>query len=85
MFAILISEENLLKIQEHQMELPEDVARYYAPAYLLSKVDWYYVRGLGDIQGAGTTWGCYPEEFFAREFEYDADKIKTDWDQIVQK
>lgn len=83
MFAILISEENLPKIQEHQAELPKESARIYSPAYLNSNVDWYYVRGLHGIQGAGNTWGCYPQEFFSREFEYDADKIKTDWSQVV--
>jgi len=85
MFAILISEENLPKIKEHQNSLHSLDERLYARPYHTSPVNWYYVRGYVDQKGTLVSWTCFPEELFNRLFESNAEKVKTDWDQIVRK
>ncbi len=85
MFAILISEENLPKIHEHQATLFKDVNIIYESVYINAAVDYYYVQGLIDQKG-NLSWGAYPEEFFLRNFDcVDINKAKTDWTIVVQK
>lgn len=85
MFAILISEKNLPIIKEHQDELSPSLGHFYDKPYLASLVDWYYIRGYVTEKGALESWAAYPEEYFTRKFDYNPEKIKTDWDQIVRK
>jgi hypothetical protein len=84
MFAILISEENLPKIREHQASLPESRQHILESVYINVQTDWYYIQGAHD-ENFDASWSAVPQHFLDRMYEYDPEVIKTDWDQIVRK
>lgn len=83
MFAILISEENVSKID--QVEFLTDKDKTAVRQYLRSKFCWYFVRGYIGVRGELHDWTVIPHYLLRQSFEYDPDKIITDWDQIVRK
>jgi hypothetical protein len=85
MFAILISEENLPRIAEHQETLDPSLAHFIEKPYLSSRVNWYYIRGYVSEVGKPESWAALPEHYLIRGYEFDAEAVKTDWDQIVRK
>lgn len=82
MFAILFSEENLGKILEHNETV--DSAPVYPDVYLNHKNDWYYIRGYVTNRGKVVDYAVIPEYLFVKVFDYNPEKIKTDWDIIVR-
>lgn len=83
MFAILISEENMPKIQE---VLDTSVRPLHTvDMYIRHPADWYFIQGYIPYIGAPEPLAILPGYVFETNFEYDPDKIKTDWDQIVRK
>jgi len=53
--------------------------------YLRHPKDWYLIRGYVPSWG-GEPWkfAVLPANTFDECFEHDAEKIRTDWDQIVR-
>lgn len=85
MQAILISEENLPKIQEHQNGLIESIAHFHPKPYLDSRVNWYYIQGYVNVVNGVANWSAYPESLLIQDYQCDLPKMKTDWNQIVIK
>lgn len=85
MFGILMNDSNIEKIVEHQKTLTPTEAHLAPDLYLNRGNDWYYIRGYVDSNGRAGTWAAYPAHVFVKTFDFDPDKIKTDWDQIVRK
>ena len=85
MFAILISEENLPKINEDQEKYPESLAHFFPDPYLNHPKNWYYVSGYYSEGRGDISWAAFPEYFLVKKYEFDPTKIQTDWDQIVRK
>lgn len=82
MFGLLISEDNLPKIREFLS--PNDVSTmglYLHPAIK----EWYIVRGYYNDRGNVVDWVVLPKYILDADYEYDALKIRTEWDQIVRK
>lgn len=84
MFAILISEENLPKIREHQETLPVSQQHILERVYLNAPSNWYYVQGVLDAS-QNLSWSAIPQNFLDKLYEHDPNVIQTDWDQIVKK
>lgn len=84
MFAILITEENVSKIWEHQRNLT-DKDRFAPDIYLDHKTPWYYIRGFTDSRGMFWNWTALPAFLVTLRFDIDTDKASTDWDLIVRK
>lgn len=84
MFAIQITEENLSKIEIDQKNQPIWAQHFVPRPYLNSNVDWYYVSGYVNSAGQLESWAALPFHWIATNFEYNAERIKTDWDQIVR-
>lgn len=80
MHAILISSENLDKITE-AVELTENDTEFIKTCFYKSR---YFVTGV-ESGGIMLPWIFLPEYKLRRNYQYDAAKIKTDWDQIVRK
>jgi hypothetical protein len=53
--------------------------------YIRSHRDWYMITGYIDFAGKFHSWSIQPKYLLKTDFEYDADKIQTQWDQIVRK
>lgn len=87
MFAIEITTENMPKIQECEalQKHNEDTLNAYLANYEKRGKRWYAIRGYVTRQGRVQDFAILPAYVFENEFEYDPDKIKTDWDQIVRK
>jgi hypothetical protein len=84
MFAILISTENLPVIAL-RMEHHSDFDMKDLDMYIRSHRDWYMITGYIDFAGKFHSWSIQPKYLLKTDFEYDADKIQTQWDQIVRK
>lgn len=83
MFAILLNIDNLPKIIQR---IPDsDTGDSLVPTYLNSSRRWYVVTGYVTRSGKYFDWTIIPAYVIETHFEYDKDKIKTDWDQIVRK
>jgi hypothetical protein len=88
MHAILVSEEN---VPEMIQTVPEcdavtgDVGPSALDIYLASKGRWYLVTGYVTKSGKHFNWTFIPGFVLEKNFEYDADKIRYTWDQIVRK
>lgn len=82
MFAILIKSENVPKIRESGLSDDLLVAMVIA---LTSRKNWYAVTGYIKRNGEFIGSTVLPAFVIEEHFEYDPDKIKTDWDQIVRK
>lgn len=91
MFAILISSENLQEILSHQMTLPDHEPLCDPTVYLrntqMNGRKWYYIRGyVGEVfKGTVASWGVLPAYRFEPQFDYDEEKIKTDWTIAVRQ
>lgn len=89
MFGILISSENVQQILTHQMTLKDtepmcDPMLYLRNTQATGK-NWYYIRGyLGEVNNNVISWMVLPAYMFEKKFDYNKDKIKTDWDIIVR-
>ena len=83
MFAILISEENMPKIEKEAPTRPYLIES--VRSYLGLSADWYFVTGYVDHKGRFKPSTVLPAYIIDENFEYDPVKIKTDWDQIVRK
>jgi hypothetical protein len=82
MFAIEISEENMEKIAESGI-LTIERLNAIGGVYLPARANYYFVRGF--FVDSEIRWTVLPEFILSEEYNYDPDKIKTDWDQIVRK
>lgn len=83
MHAILISEENADKIAESEVVSHCPLHTIYV--YRNNIKNWYLISGYVDREGRYFDFATLPQYILDRNFEYDADKIRTDWDQIVRK
>lgn len=83
MFAILINQENVAKIPIESFTNPEDLQRTLNLCLALKR-RWYFVRGFVDNRGRFYDWVTLPHYIIEEDYEYDANKIQTDWDQIVR-
>jgi hypothetical protein len=80
MFAIQLSEENVPKILERGFE-ERDFETYLG----LTRVVAFFISGYVDRMGKVHPFGIVPFYILVRDFEFDPEAIKTDWDQIVRK
>jgi hypothetical protein len=83
MFAILISNENMPKILESVTPTTDHHPDFQI--FLNSEKTWYLVTGWVGTRGDVIDWTIMPAYMLEEKFEYDPNKIKTDWDQIVRK
>lgn len=85
MFAIQISTETAPKISQSDALSSTDkdmIAKLYlAPR----RFAWYLITGYVDHHGGVRDWAVLPEPTFVRHFDFEPEKIKTDWSQIVRK
>lgn len=85
MFAILVAEENFDKItQNHHYQKTESNHELNLDIFASAAKPYYFISGYIDRRGR-VDWVLMPEYIMKRKFEYDEEKIKTDWDQIVEK
>lgn len=84
MFAILISQENMPKIEKFKERFAGEVD-FQTSMYLNSNSLWYFVTGYYDRRGRTLDWTILPAYVLEEDFEFDAEKIRTEWDQIVRK
>lgn len=84
MFAILATQENMPKIAEVETIRTHD-RNYIERYYVNSQKDWYVVRGYVSLRGNVHDWSIFPAEYFRRYYDYDPEKIQTDWAQAVRK
>lgn len=82
MFAILISPDTRDKIEQHDVFDPELTD---LDIFLKAKAQWYFITGYVSARGEVVDWAAEPAYIFEKKFDYDADKIKTDWVQAVKK
>lgn len=83
MFAILISEDNLKKILESDSVPHEN--RTALEYFLRHREDWYIITGYVTRFGSFESYAILPGYVFRPTFDYDPEKIKTEWNQIVRK
>lgn len=88
MFAIRITEKNLEKIHERLRWLKDD-ARIDLSIFVNHERDWYFIDGYFEPSARFGSrpqdrWGILPAYIFLKSYDYDAEKIQTDWDQIVR-
>lgn len=83
MFAILIADENVELLSEFQIE--HDIPVDHVLSYLICKSEWFLVRGWQSPRGGLKVWTCLPGYIIRENYEFDPEKIKTEWDQIVRK
>ena len=81
MFAILIAEETLPKIICDGF----DTNRHNLNHFIRHHRNWYFIRGYVSGTGRILDWVIFPEVTLSDAFEYDPERIQTDWDQIVRK
>lgn len=81
MFAILIAEENLSKIEAAEPFKREPLG---LSDYLASVKKWYYVTGFVGANDRFYEQIVLPEYVIVKHHQYDPDKIDVDWDQIVR-
>ena len=84
MFAIELSEDNLPQILQTSTLFVAE-AQIMTDLYFRSPRTYYFIKDYFDRNGRQQGWGILPEFVLKDFFEYDPDKIKTDWDQIVRK
>lgn len=83
MHAILITEKNMPTILDRlPLGVPEQLAITF---YLNHNVEWYLITGYYTRRGVYDDWAIIPASVLKQTYEHDADKIKTDWDQIIRK
>jgi hypothetical protein len=85
MFAILIAHDNMPKIEEHLNDENPTIPWMITELNANSNRDWYFVTGYVKRSGEFINWTILPAYVVENNFEYDPDKINTDWDQIVRK
>jgi hypothetical protein len=84
MHGILISKENLPKIWEVEglsltdCQTIENISDH-------NVAWWVFITGYVDSRGGVHEYTWLPEYILQRNHEFDSEKIKTDWDQIVRK
>lgn len=83
MFALLINSDNLEKISQVYDISEKDMAEIRI--FTISSLKWYLVRGYVSLRGEPQDWVILPEYIIHNKYEYDPEKIDTDWDQIVRK
>lgn len=81
MFAIKLTEDNFPKIL---LTPTLSIAKAQAISELYFHRNYIFVAGYVDHFGRVTGWDIIPEFVFKKFFDYDPEKIKTDWDQIVR-
>lgn len=84
MFAILISNETMPKINEVEV-LSDSFKTVLGSLYCNKRIDWYLITGFVTERGGIMPWNILPAFVFIPKFEHDEEKIKTDWDIIVRK
>lgn len=80
MHAILISEDNFDKIKE-EVNLDERDTKFLKTCF---NKDRYFVTGF-EFRGEMLPWTFLFGHKLRANYQYDPDKIKTDFDQIVHK
>ena len=86
MFAIKITEDNMETITESGVfaTKPKNFV-----AMFLSRSqrggDWALIRGYVPDRGAIIDWAVLPKFVLDEFFDYDPDKIQTDWTNLVRK
>lgn len=83
MFAIQITEENMPEILNSLPQIREE--NVMLDMYARHTRDWFIIRGFVPHIGSMTDWAILPAYILKLKYEYDPNKIKTDWDQIVRK
>lgn len=83
MRAILFAEDTKPKIAEYDA-IPQERVRAL-DIYLRHHEDWYLISGYVGPRGTYETWAILPAYVLEMNFEYDAEKIKTDWTNLVRK
>lgn len=83
MFAIQITEENMPQILESVS--PKDPDVHYINTFLANRAEWYVITGYVSRFGKFHDWVILPAYVLVSNYEYDKDKIRTTWDQIVRK
>lgn len=83
MFAIELTSLTLPEI--YLLDIFTNVDKVELEIYVRSARPWYFVRGYVNSSGALEPWAVFPEDILRRSYDYDPDKIHTDWDQIVRK
>lgn len=83
MFAILISEENMPDIADSGVFDKQPVSN--VSLYLNRPRPWYFIRGYVTLRGTLDEWAVLPAYMLEETFDYDPDKIKTDWTNLVRK
>ena len=86
MFAIEITEENLPQILQTPGLTIAD-AQLMADAFIAHNNDHvrYFIKGYTDRKNRLVPWTTLPEFIFVKNFDFDPEKIKTDWDIVVRK
>lgn len=83
MFGILLSHENVPKIESRQLTLTAS-DRSCLDVYLALKGSWYFISGYVDRRGAVMDWTVLPAYIFERNYDYDDEMIKTNWVQVFR-
>ena len=83
MFAILIAPENMPKIAERFDLPPHD--QNFIDMCLRDRSDWYFISGYVTERGQVTDWSVLPRYRLFWSFDFDEEKIKTDWTITVRK
>lgn len=83
MFAILLTKENFPKILEDSRDLFTGSDIQYLESCLDKRR--YLITGYVTNRGAYHSWFIMFHGMFHKLFEFDEEKIQTDWDQIVRK
>jgi hypothetical protein len=85
-FAILVSEENRKTVMDTIADrTPDHPVDYDLFTNRPRGVEYYFVTGYVNDRGEVEPWAFLPSFVFRQEFEYDAERIQTEFDQIVRK
>lgn len=83
MFALVISEGNMETITESGIFDVKPVS--YVSLFLNREVEWVLIRGYVPDRGDIIDWGMIPMFVLEDFFDFDPDKIKYDWTNVVRK
>jgi hypothetical protein len=83
MFAILISEENRCEIETSGVLQFREIDTI--DVYMRASSQYVLVRGWTTPRGEFKPWTVLPLYILEESYDYDPNKIKIDWDQIVRK
>ena len=85
MFAIVVSDETMPKIRQSSQLTDKDKSAVEQYCLNRPRSKYYVITGYVTRRGMVMNWTFLPHHLFEKNFEFDPEKIKTDWDQIVRK